>query len=71
MSTMETATINELIIEPRIITRTILYIHQYDIMGCYDRIIKGHTILNSRKFNILDNICKLHDSTHNKKCFKT
>ena len=40
-------------------------------MGCYDRIIRGHTTLNSRQFLIPDNVCKVHNIAHNKMKFKT
>ena len=50
ISAVETATINELIIEHHRLTRQTLCIHQDDAMGCYDRIIRGHATLSSRKF---------------------
>ena len=40
-------------------------------MGCYDRIIRSHTILNSRKFGILNNICKGCSIAHDMMQFKT
>ena len=33
-------------------------------MGYCDRIVEGHTILNSRKFGIPGNVCKLHIIAH-------
>ena len=62
MSAVETATINELIIEYHRLTRQhIMYTsRRYDTMGCYDRIIRGYATLSSGKFLILDNICKVH-----------
>ena len=71
MSAVETATINELIIEYHRLTRQILCIYQDDAMGCYDRIIRGHATLSSTKFMIPDNICKVHSIAHNKMKFKT
>ena len=56
MSAMERATLNELIIESHKLTKHPLCIHQYDTMGCYDRIIRTHATINSRKFCIPDNI---------------
>ena len=40
-------------------------------MGCYDRIIRNHAILCSRKIEISDNICKSHCQPHDKIHFKT
>ena len=40
-------------------------------MGCNDRIIRSHAILNSRKFGILDNMCKVYSIAHNLMQFKT
>ena len=50
MSTVETATINELIIEYHRLIRQTLCIHQDDAMGCYDRIIRGHATLSISDF---------------------
>ena len=33
-------------------------------MGCYDRIIHSHAILNSRKLDIPNNICKVYSIAH-------
>ena len=71
MSAVETNTIDELIIEYHRLKMQTLCIHQDDTMGCYDRIIREHTTLSSRKFLILDNICKVHSIAHNKIKFKT
>ena len=65
MSSIETATINELIIETRRLTKQPLYIHQNDAMRCYNRIIRPHAILNSRKFGIPENVCQLHIKSFN------
>ena len=65
-SVVKIAKINELIIEYHISTRQILCIHQDDAMGCYNRIVREHTILNNRKILIPDNICKLHSIDHTK-----
>ena len=66
MSAIETTTLNELIIESHRLTKYPLYIHQDDAMECYDRIIRTHATINSRKFGIPDNICKLHQTAHNR-----
>ena len=39
-------------------------------MGCYDRIIRTNATINSRKFGIPDNICKLYQTAHDKMEFK-
>ena len=59
MSSIETAVRDELIKEYHRITRETLCTHQDVAMGCYDRIICNHAILNSRKYDILDNVCKV------------
>ena len=33
-------------------------------MECYDRIIRSHAILNSHKFGISDNLCKVYNIVH-------
>ena len=68
---VETATIDQLIIETHQLTKFPLCIHQDDAMGCYDRIIRSHAIFNSRKFGILDNICKVYSIAHNLMKFRT
>ena len=60
MSAVETATINEIMIDTHRLTKVPLCIHQDDAKACYDRIIRSHAILNSRKFGIPDNICRLY-----------
>ena len=70
MSAIETATLNELIIESHRLTKKPLCIHQDDAMGCYDRIIRTHATINSRKFGIPDNIYKLHLKAHDSMEFK-
>ena len=40
-------------------------------MGYYDRIIRSHAILNSRKFGIPDNVCKVYDTAHDFMRFRT
>ena len=67
---IETATIDQLIIETHRLTKHPLCIHQDDAMGCYDRIIRSHAILNSRKFGIPDNICKVYSIAHDLMQFK-
>ena len=64
MIAIEIASLNKLIIESHRLTKQSLYIYQDDAMGCYDVIIRTHVILNSRKFGIPDNICKLHLKAH-------
>ena len=70
MTTIETTTLSELIIESHILTKQSICTHQDDTMGCYNRIIRTHTILNSRKFEIPDNIWKLHLKVHEKMNFR-
>ena len=70
MSVIETATLNELIIESHRLMKHSLCIHQDNAMGCYDRIIRTHSKINSRKFCIPDNICKLHQKSHDNMEFK-
>ena len=70
MSAVETATINEIIIDTHRLTKVPLCIHQDDAKACYDRIIRSHAILNSRKFGIPDNICRLYSITHDRMVFK-
>ena len=71
MSTIETETLNELIIESHRLTKHPLCIYQDDAMGCYDRIIRTYATINSRKCCIPDNICKLHLKPHDNMAFKT
>ena len=70
MSAVETATINEIILDTHRLTKVSLCIHQDDAKACYDQIIRSHAILNSRKFGIPDNICRLYSITHDKMVFK-
>ena len=70
MSAVETATINEIIIDTHRLTKVPLCIHQDDAKACYDRIIRSHAILNSRKFGIPNNICRLYSITNDKMVFK-
>ena len=44
---VETGTIDQLILDTHRLTKYPLCIHQDDAMGCYDRIIRRHVILNS------------------------
>ena len=68
---VETGTIYQLIIETHRLTKYPLCIHQDDAMGCYDRIIRSHAILNSRKFGIPNNIFKMYSIAHDMMQFKT
>ena len=68
---VETGTIDQLIIETHRLTMYPLCIHQDDAMGCYDRIIRSHAILDSRKFGIPNNICKVYSIAHDMMQFKT
>ena len=67
---MEIAVINELIKEYHRITRETMCTHQDDTMGCYDKIIRNHAILNSRKYNIPDNVCIVHSIVNDKMKFR-
>ena len=40
-------------------------------MDCYDRIIRGRAIINSRKFKIPDNICKGYSKMYDNTTVKT
>ena len=60
MSAIETAILNELMIESHRLTKQPLCIHQDDTIGCYDRIIRTHATIKSRNYEIPDNVCKLH-----------
>ena len=68
---IETETIDQLIIETHRLTKYPLYIHQDNAMGCYDCIIRSYAIINSRKFGIPDNICKVYSIAHDLMHFKT
>ena len=59
-----------MIIETHCITRKAIFTHQDYTMGCYDRIIRHHAILKSRKDGIPENICKLQYKTHNNMKYK-
>ena len=52
MSTIETTTINELIVEYHRITRQLICIHQDDAAACFDRIIMNNAILSSSKYDL-------------------
>lgn len=40
-------------------------------MNYYDQLIKSNTVINIRKFNVPDNVCKLHCIAHNNMKYKT
>ena len=67
---IETGTIDQLIIETHRLTKYPLCLHQDNAMGCYDRIIRSHAILSSRKFGIPDNICKVYSIAYDLMHFK-
>ena len=70
MRAVETTTFYQNIIDIHRLTKQPLCIRYDDIMGCYDRIIRSHAILNSRKFGIPDNIYKLYSVTDDKTVLK-
>ena len=70
MSASETAVINENILDIHRITREPIRSHQDDAMGCYDRIIRNHAMLNSRKHGISENMYKMHCNTHDNMIYK-
>ena len=70
MSASETAVINEIILDIHRITREPICSHQDDAMGCYNRIIRNHAMLNSRKHGIPENVCKMHCNAHDNMIYK-
>ena len=38
---------------------------QNDAIGCFDRMIPSHSMLNNRKFGVPDQVCTLHARTLN------
>ena len=70
MSTVETATFDQTIIDIHCLTKQPICIHQEDAMSLYYRIIWSHAILSSRKFGIPDNIYRIYSVTHDKMIFK-
>ena len=71
ISAVVTATINELIVETHRLSKFPLCIHQDDAMIWYDRITRSHVIINSRKFRIPDNACKVYSIVYNLLKFRT
>ena len=57
------ALIDEFVTEVYRLTFNNLFKLQHDAIACFDRIINSHTILNSRKFVVLDKIYHIHSST--------
>ena len=70
MSASETAVINEIILDIHRITREPICSHQDDAIGCYDRIIRNHAMLNSRKNGIPENMCKMYCNAHYNMMYK-
>ena len=70
MSASETAVINENIFDIHRITREPICSHQDDTMGYYDRIIRNHAMLNSRKHGISENVYKMHCNAHDNMIYK-
>ena len=57
------AMIDELILETNHLTLNYLVMIQNDTKACFDRIINSYVMLNNRKFDIPDKICKLYSIT--------
>ena len=70
MSSIKTVVIDELIKQYHQMTRETLYTHQDESIKYYDRIIRNHAILNSRKYEIPNNVCKVHSIAHGKMKFR-
>ena len=66
MIKFETSVINELMLKSHHIKWDDLCVQQDNDISCYDSIVRNRAILNSRKFGIEDNVCKLHCNTHNR-----
>lgn len=71
MSSIETVTINKMIIEVYRLTKNLLCIHQDNVMRYYDKITRNYSILCSKNFGIPDNICKINCQTHDILQFRT
>ena len=70
MSKNEAVTIHELIIEYHRIIRQSLCTHQDDDVVCFDYIVIITAIINSCKYLIRDNVCKVNSSAQNKIVYK-
>ena len=70
MSSIETTVLDELIKKYHRITREALCTHQENAMGYYDRVIRNHAILNSKKYDIPNNVCKVHSIAQDKMKFR-
>ena len=57
------AMIDEFVTEVHHLTFTNLFKLQHDATTCFDRIINSHAMLNSRKFEVPDKICKVYSAT--------
>ena len=57
------ALINEFIIETHRLTFHNLVILQNDTKACFDRIVNNHSTLHNRRFEIPDQVCKIHSTT--------
>ena len=71
MPATETTIINELVIEWHKITRQLLYTRQDNTVACFDRIVMDHVIINSRKYCIPKNMCKVQIRTQSQMIYKT
>ena len=58
------ALINEFITETHRLTFHNLVILQNNAKACFDRIVNNHSTLHSRRFEISDQVCKIHSTTH-------
>ena len=70
-SAVETAIINKVMVKTHRLTNFPLCTHQDGAMRFYGRIIRSHTILNSRNFGITDNTCKFYSIAHDIIKFRT
>ena len=57
------ALVNEFITETHLFTFRNLVILQNDAKACFDRIVSNHSTLHRRRFEIPDQVCKIHSTT--------